>query len=273
MKKLLLFAFILLTTKLFSQNYNENLLPYTQKNKFVFCDSNAKQKIKSIYDYAEPFRDGFAIIGNNNFTGVINEKGKIIIPIKYRTINYNNSPEQITNDNSEGVYFSINDDSIFYSYSGTLLLKKPIEDTRLYMEEFYELIMVKSKIGLVDDLMNDTLIRPTYDYLSRPTKRYSILIAKKDDHFGIITINNDVIVPIDYDKITWDKRNMLFMIEKTEPYRLCYCVYHDYPTIATHIFCDYQKIIKKFSYKYMLVENKEHQQFYINIETGKELRK
>ena len=63
------------------------LIPYTE-NSIVwgFCDKNKNVVIKPVYEYVEPFVNGFARVSKDDKFGFINEEGKEIVPLKYNLI-------------------------------------------------------------------------------------------------------------------------------------------------------------------------------------------
>lgn len=80
--------------------YSENFARFIENKKIGYFDSYCKKKISASFDFAYPFENGYAkvcngceskldgehytIFGGNN--GMIDKKGKIVIPIEYDSI-------------------------------------------------------------------------------------------------------------------------------------------------------------------------------------------
>lgn len=264
---------MLFTSDSFCQYSGAKLFPYLINDKFVFCDFNATPIIKSSYDYAEPFWGGYAIVANANKFGIIDLVGRQIIPLRFRSIEIFKSSSQKNKENPEGIYFSINNDSAFYSYNGNPLEMKPKLDgyaVVMMEEESYEIFENNKKYGFIYN--GDTLIKPSYDNIVMPSEGYSILIAKKDNFYGIITTENINLIPFEYSKIQYVLGAYVFDLEKEGSLEHCYFDYNGISEEKIKVHCGYKKFYEKF-YKYLLVENFDKKIFYIDLETGKEFRK
>ena len=189
--------------------------PYLYKNKFVFCDSNGKQVIDSSFDYAEPFYQNYAIVGNNSKFGVINSKGKIIVPLQYRNAKLSYEYSLQTTANPNGIYFAVNysdfsfnnnKEELYFSYVGKKIPNEQISTERLGTSYHPGTIIKKDeKYGFVD--YRDTIIPPQYNKLETTSWYTDILIATKGDSVGIISNTNEIIIPFMYKKIIVNNKN------------------------------------------------------------------
>ncbi|RIE17606.1 WG repeat-containing protein [Candidatus Cryosericum septentrionale] len=59
------------------------LIPFRKGDKWGFCDSQKRIAIPTMYDRAEPFTDGIAIVVTNGKFGCIDSKGEMVIPVAY----------------------------------------------------------------------------------------------------------------------------------------------------------------------------------------------
>ncbi len=82
-KIIFLFAAVSITAVSFSQKADTTLIPYRLGNKWGFANAEKKIIIKPVYDDAEWFSQGFAVVKKGNRFGYINPAGKIVIPIQY----------------------------------------------------------------------------------------------------------------------------------------------------------------------------------------------
>ena len=65
---------------------NEGLIAYEKNGKFGYMDGNGEIIISPKYDFASPFVNGFATVGQNKKSFIINKKGKIINKMGYEGI-------------------------------------------------------------------------------------------------------------------------------------------------------------------------------------------
>ena len=271
MKKIFTVINLLIVTNVFCQNTDNELTPYLIEKKYVFCNSNGVQKIQSTFDYAEPFNYEYAIVANNNEFGVIGKTGNYIVPLKFRKVEMHTSSTQEGKKNPYGIYFSINYDSCFYSYTGATLKNKPARDIygTGYHEEHYTIYESK-KYGYIED--GDTLIQPQYEALSRPCEGYTILIAKKGNNYGIISTENKILVPFNYSMIRWLPEFYIFEFEQEGTQGHCYLNFRGSSPEDITLLCGYKKVLQRNN-KYLLVESNENQIFYVDMYTGKECKK
>ncbi|TGL45615.1 WG repeat-containing protein [Leptospira perdikensis] len=80
--------------------YSEKLARFVENKKFGFFDSHCKKQIPANYDFVYPFENGFSIVCNGCESksdgehstivggkyGIINKKGKVILPVEYDSI-------------------------------------------------------------------------------------------------------------------------------------------------------------------------------------------
>ncbi len=90
MRKILIMSVVLMLTQLI---YGQKLIPFESNGKWGYCDSTSKVVIKPKYYEASKFNsNGMALVKNEKgLKGVINEKGKVLLPTKYKEIYFNPS--------------------------------------------------------------------------------------------------------------------------------------------------------------------------------------
>lgn len=81
----LTFIALLLSCSVMSQDKKAlTLYPLLSKSgKFGYCDSSGQLIIQAQFDDAQPFKNGYAIVGNNGRYGVIDQAQRTILPIKF----------------------------------------------------------------------------------------------------------------------------------------------------------------------------------------------
>lgn len=155
------------------------------------------------------FKNGMAVVGQNNKLGYIDESGKLIVPITY---------DKATSFDSLGVALVAHDISeSFNSYSKIGFINKkgnfviPLHDS--YQDSFYDNFFVVGKIlltkynpenrelkyGLADST-GKVLLEPIYDQISA-VKDNQYLLVKKGRKYGIADANGKWVVPLSFDDI------------------------------------------------------------------------
>ena len=77
-----------------------------KKDKYGYVASGYGSSISCIYDYAAPFnKEGFAIVEKNGKRGVINVKGKTIVPFKYDDVKVDEKNNKISVSKKSGYEF------------------------------------------------------------------------------------------------------------------------------------------------------------------------
>lgn len=79
------------------ESYSEDLYVVQRNGKKTYLDRKGKEHF-GFYDVAAPFSDGYAMVGNAKKYGIINRKGKTILPIEYDNSGYR-SMEYVFSEN------------------------------------------------------------------------------------------------------------------------------------------------------------------------------
>ncbi len=58
----------------------------TRSGRFGYCNSTGTLVIQPRFEYAEPFKNGYAVVGKDGLYGVIDQLGKVIISLKYPAV-------------------------------------------------------------------------------------------------------------------------------------------------------------------------------------------
>lgn len=171
--------------------YEKSILKYQENGKYGIINFDGKKITKAIYDEIEnlPYKEGELLVKQNDKYGVININGGKIVDIKY---------DQISVD---GYYSEGNK----YKYAGYIISNKT--------QEGYRYGYINYKGELIEEIQ--------YNELSRNTdvedKDNIYIICAKNGQYGI-TKNGKNILENEYQSISFDKTNNLFVIEKSKKY-------------------------------------------------------
>lgn len=137
----------------------------TTKPKCGYISWSGKETIPFIYESGSEFYNGYAIVKLNDKRGVINTKGKVVIPFKYQTIEFNASA--------------------------------------LYNNKHLFIVKENDKYNLIN-LNSENISRESYDNIESRFNRISkkdYFIIQKDKKNGVADMEGKIIVPIIYDLI------------------------------------------------------------------------
>ena len=170
-----------------------SLIPFQQKGKYGFKDQNGSIAIPIVYNNVCFFAEECRILNSPN------ESIRKFGSSDYASVQLGNNQYRIDKDGNK-VYTFKDDD-----------LGKCISN---YQKQHYLAYIVNGKYGLIeydkyteDEHQQEFKIQPEYDMihvLEGNDLENPMLIAGKGNKFGIIDINNNIIVPFDYADI---KRN------------------------------------------------------------------
>jgi hypothetical protein len=152
----------------------ENLIPYRDGIKWGYCDSTKKIIIKPEYDSVNVFREGRALVYKNGFCGFIDEKGKIIIPIKYFRC------KDFFNEKASVVYSSNN---IYFNLKG-----KNITNPKINSVDYF------NGLTIVSQYKEDRFYKAIIDSLGNvivPSKYFDIRFICNYDTCLTVVENND----------------------------------------------------------------------------------
>lgn len=173
-----------------------------------FIDRQGNDVTQGIYDYAEDFVNGYAVVVKGGKLGIIDKNGKEVVPIIYDYCeNFRHGYAVVTNfDNKE-----------YYKYKRTFA-DGIISERYLYTNRlaFYEDEAYKSKSGVVDENGNEVLPM-IYDHCEIWSENY--FLVEKDHKFGILDKNQKEVLPIMYDGLKHSGQGM-FVVKQNNRYGL-----------------------------------------------------
>jgi hypothetical protein len=211
-----------------------------QGQKGVFY--NRKQIVPCQYTYIEREKNLSFRVSNNGKSGIINSKGKIVVPVEYYGMHVKDSAKEHTtwiasNDKNkndefkddlvvdpgkqESRTYSINEVSplnisISQTQQDTIIKNvRKIYPDALMDKQYSYLIYVKKdgKWGILNILKNKQTVPYEYDELKieKNTKPKIAIRAKKGDLYGYIDDNNNVLAPIIFKSITTYYSNFILL--------------------------------------------------------------
>ncbi|PQJ32559.1 hypothetical protein BST92_11765 [Nonlabens arenilitoris] len=150
---------------------------------------NGNVIINPIYDEISGyFQNGFMRVRNNGKTGVIDEQGKIIIPIEYDDIS----------DLKDGLFLAKKSNKW-----GMIDIKEqvviPFEYNKIrYFNEGLALVILDGKAGYINK-ENEIIIEPQYKFNFLGDFNNGLACVRKNNKYGYINNKNEIIIPIIYD--------------------------------------------------------------------------
>ncbi len=221
---------LFLTTNTALAQETQTLMPYLKGELYGFANSKGAIVIEPKYDFVLPFQNGFSMVRLNNLWGlirpngkeliepiaeqispmdanglsvvkayskygVINKKGKWIIPREYAWIEMKSGFIQIKNDQRKvGLFNSKGKMVVDFEYVYFKLQKESPLDSNLIViqkNEQYGLIEIQENTGIVK-------IAPHYTSLRGITK--DLLVAKQNDKLGLINRQGEILAPFEYEE-------------------------------------------------------------------------
>ncbi|MBI3135055.1 MAG: WG repeat-containing protein [Bacteroidetes bacterium] len=187
-----------------------------------FIDENANEVIPFIYEEAEAFKEGLALVKTNGKYGYINKAGKLLIQpiyddalafneghavVEYRgklgMINRNGefiiSPryEDLGNLNNGLAYFLL--DSLYGYFDSKGIQRIPPKFTEAFDYMDGKAIVSQNHYYGLIDAFGTTFIPMKYEELRK--YRGDVYLALFNGHWGLITVKGDTLLPFAYDYI------------------------------------------------------------------------
>lgn len=164
------------------------LIPYRKGEKFGFCTQDKKIVIKPKYDEVSFFKGKLASVKIDDSWGVINDKGNIIVPTNYTTIEI--CGEMILANNRDNY-------SIFDKSGKEMPTVSKKYNWFSAADESGLIIVTESyKYGLINDKGN-ALVPAKYDFISNFNS--GMARFKKDGKWGFINKAGKEVIPAEYD--------------------------------------------------------------------------
>ena len=221
--------------------YERNVLKVMQNGKYGLIDLNGKKLLDCEYDEIVAMKgiENSLLIKKDDYVGLINNSGTILIDVKYSDIKnlgstykegyitidengkygvisttkkqilenkYDEIKQVYLNDN----YYVVEDgEEKLINHSGETLLDKGFDDIKSSTKRGI-IFTTKDLYGEMST-SGDILIEAKYQDLKEAKE--GIYIAKKDEKYGIIDENEEEKVPFEYTGIIYNEKANLFLAE------------------------------------------------------------
>jgi len=225
----------------YSTFFEYNKDGYTRR--YGVIDSNGKQIVPAIYDGINIDDCGF-IVHNEYKHGLISKDGKLLLPLVYESINYSTETNVIRATNKINSYY------LFKNNKLSPLAKEP--ETK--KEKVTKIVTINKKQG-IKDKNGKLLVACKYQKIiefdstsfiyfekgkfvlaqinkatTNPVKYqhlvyindYDVILAEKDNKWGLITNKGEIKVPFEYDRLLpYNKTLFKLDIDDSSYYLLC----------------------------------------------------
>lgn len=178
--------------------------PAKRNGKWGYITRNGIEKISPKYEEAKGFSSDLGAVKLNNKWGFINKIGRIIIPLKYDEVESFSRGYSIVKINNK--YGVINP-------KGVMVVPCKYSKIKRFIGEDKYNICLNDKWG-VCDANGKIIIECLYDKDLYFQNGFSA--AKKDGKWGMINLQNDIIVPFSYDDVFPIISEGLMRVEKND---------------------------------------------------------
>ncbi|WP_170860843.1 WG repeat-containing protein [Flavobacterium fluvii] len=171
---------------------NDKLTLFDQKGNLII--EGIKDYFKDVCRLNNKVKTIYQIQKGNGLSGVIDEKGKVLIPVIYDEINRfrGDSVTTVMSKNKYGLIKSNNE--IVYPINNDWILR----DRDL---DFY-IVKKNDKAGIINKNLLPVLDFNYQDISPCHYNPKNLFIAKKNDKYGVIGLRGDIIIPFEYDELS-----------------------------------------------------------------------
>lgn len=172
-----------------AEDYNTASLvlrAFRHEGKWGYIDEKGVERIKAVYEFAEPFHGGQAQVGMDGHAGTINKMGRVVVPLECDDVL----------DPSDGISTVERGDK-----AGAVDRTGNVVVPLMYQEvgEFSGGLAYAKKDGRYGfvDLAGNEVIPARFDAAN--TFRNGVAVVGEQGRFGVIDARGNVVVPFDYD--------------------------------------------------------------------------
>ncbi|MDR2009079.1 MAG: WG repeat-containing protein [Bacteroidales bacterium] len=194
--------------------FNDGICAVYNKERMGFIDNSGKEIIPCEYSGESQFNEDLVFVkkigDKNEKYGFLNKSGETVIPFVYtktRDHKFINGECLVTKNDSLYV-INKNGDIVYCPEKNNIVHQFSDGMAVSYVEN------EKKKYGFINK-HNEWNILPVYDTVTNFINGYSIVAT--DGKYGVINTKNEIIIPLDYDKITGNcDRTELFICYNNE---------------------------------------------------------
>ena len=172
-----------------TQIYRDSFYRVKYSNFYGLIDKNGESVISTKYDWLDGQNHLTGIIAKKNGKyGVINKEGEIVLPFKSET-----KPDKFEN----GILYLKESNPI--QINGDPLFSPELYYLKSIFNEYF-LTGKDEKMGITNIVDNTTLVPHQYDFIRNFSScgKLDYFIVNNGDSYGLIDINNNIILPLKY---------------------------------------------------------------------------
>ena len=215
---------------------NEELYPFLMNNQYGYM--NAKGKVIILPEYSEAgfFKNGVAVVQQNDVYGAINKRNQFVIPLKHETLYDFNQEEAIVGDSSSyGIigksgnilvpinYLEIRQiNPVVYIFQDSLGYRFYNQKGNLIKEDVYQdvselpggLLRCRKNnlVGVLDNKLSEVL---PYQFEEVEQVNDTLFIVKSTGFFGLYGLKGKFLIPCIYERLkVVDIAKSLILIKK-----------------------------------------------------------
>lgn len=185
-----------------AQEFKEGFASVCKNDSCFYINKEGNKTSENYFEEAESYQDGIAIIKKSNTFYLINRSGQIISK-GYQDINAASNKLFVCKTNN--LYGAIN-------AKGEIIIPFTYNKLGNFKNGFA--YYLSSQYGLLD--INNRTLEAKWDWVSDVDSN-SVAIVKKNNQFGIMNVNEQLIIPCEYDYISYCQ-NEIYLVVKNDLY-------------------------------------------------------
>lgn len=196
-------------------NIGEGMVGVKIGDKYGYANTAGELVIEAKYDRISSFYEGFAEVGIDNLSGIIDKTGREIIPLRYYYIMRSQDGYFIPVDHQESTMAVFNRKGEQVLPAEYSMISEYEEESSMEFRLFIKgiTIALKNEYWGVIDEQGKEILPFEYERLSLLDNGW--LIAAKDGKEGVIDRQGKVIIPFEYESLSYAEG--IFMMDKRLP--------------------------------------------------------
>jgi hypothetical protein len=179
-------------------NFSEGFASVCKNDSCFYINKEGSKTSDYVYEETENYKDGIAIVKKDNVYYLINRSGQFISK-GYQDINESFSKLYVCKQNN--LYGAIN-------LKGEIIIPFSYNKLGNFKNRFA--YYLSSQYGLVD--INNRTLEAQWEWISDVDSN-SIAIVKKKNQFGLMNVNEQIILPCEYDYLTHCKDDIYLVVK------------------------------------------------------------
>lgn len=187
-------------------DFSDGLGRVEANHQFGFVDQQGQEVIKPKFDYASSFKNGFSLIAIKGKYGVLSIRGALAIPPRYEDIKRQKNSLVKTHDGKKY-------EQALLSARGDLLIAPGTYDSIQHIIGGIYQIRKDHKVGYYNRNLESLFLPIEYDSIIYI--RSQVFQVQYDGKWGLVNRQNEVIVPIIYNKLNFQETGLVRAISKS----------------------------------------------------------